>query len=152
MSHRCSCKEHTLLWWGQEDFATILKISLHRKASSLHSSPPPFFLCFMVYVMCLLVCMKCSRNWSLCILPVTKHYVILEHGPWAKVKRPHWISSLRGQEGGRLQARRLSKWQNQKKKKRKKVMTEHQKVRRLPWQLYLLSDNPNRYFWNMPFI
>lgn len=25
MSHRCSCKEHTLLWWGQEDFATILK-------------------------------------------------------------------------------------------------------------------------------
>lgn len=101
MSHRCSCKEHTLLWWGQEDFATILKISLHRKASSLCSSPPPFFPCFMVYVTCLLVCMKCSKNWSLCILPVTKHYVILSikspnHGPWAKVKRPYWISPLCG--------------------------------------------------------
>lgn len=73
MSHRCSCKEHTLLWWGREDFATILKISLHSKASSFRSRPPPFFLCFMVYAMCLLVCMKCSRNWSLCILPVMKH-------------------------------------------------------------------------------
>lgn len=37
----CSCKQQTLLWWGQVDFANSPKISLHNKESSLCCSPPP---------------------------------------------------------------------------------------------------------------
>lgn len=37
----CSCKQQTLLWWGQVDFANSPKISLRDKEPSWCCSPPP---------------------------------------------------------------------------------------------------------------